>query len=74
MADEPFSPPDLKASIGLRLTEADRQNLRLLMLDRRETVVSNIIKACIAEASELVRQRWTDTAARIAREEEEADG
>lgn len=69
----PFNAPDLKGSVGLRLSKEDKQNLRLLMADRRETNLSNIIKTCIAEAAEPVRQRWLATAARIAREEEEAE-
>lgn len=63
---ELFELPDLKDSVGLRLTEEDKQNLRILMADRREAVVSNVIKACIAEQAEPVRQRWTEAASRIA--------
>lgn len=58
---ELFSLPDLKDSVGLRLTEEDKQNLRILMADRREAVVSNVIKACITEAAAPVRQRWQDS-------------
>jgi hypothetical protein len=71
---EPFNIPDLRDSTGIRLSERDKQNLRLLMVDRRETNLSDIIRACIAEQAELVRQRWLATASRIAQEEEAADG
>jgi hypothetical protein len=71
---EPFNIPDLRDSTGIRLSERDKQNLRLLMLDRRETVVSNIIKWALEEQASPVRQRWLATAARIAQEEEAADG
>lgn len=70
---EPFTLPDLKDSVGLRLSKRDKQNLRLLMADRGETNLSNIIKECIAEQAEPVRQRWLATATRIAREEEEKE-
>ena len=77
MAVEPFNAPDLKDSSGVRWTERDKQNLRLLMADRRETAVSNIIKWALEEQAEPVRQRWLESAARIAAEEEakeRADG
>lgn len=67
---ELFNLPDLKDSVGLRLTEEDKQNLRILMADRREAVVSNVIKACITEAAEPVRQRWQDSLDRRAAVEE----
>lgn len=73
MADErPTGVPEFKTSVGFRPNEKDKQNLRLLMASRGVTSVSDILRWCVAQQAEPVRQRWTRAAER--RPEEEADG
>lgn len=69
---EPFNVPDLKDSSGVRWTKKDKQNLRLLMAERREKSVSNIIKWALEQQAEPVRQRWQ--AAVNERAKEQSDG
>lgn len=73
MASEPFGIPVVRDQVGWRLNKQDKQNLRLLMADRREKVVTNILRDLVEREAALARERWKATASRIAREEEEAE-
>lgn len=63
---ELFNLPEIKDQASFRVSEQDKKNLRLLMADRRVTSVSDILRWCLAEQAEPVRQRWRRTAAVIA--------
>lgn len=72
MAEQkPFDLPDLKDSIGIRLDEQTKKDIRILMASQRETRVSNIIKWALAQQAGPVRQSWQAAADRST---EEADG
>lgn len=68
MADEPFELPVIKDSVGFRPTEQDKKNLRILMAERRVNRVSDILRWCVEQQAEPVRQRWQDAAERRAKE------
>lgn len=68
---KPFDLPDLKDSIGVRLDDQAKKDIRILMASRREPVVSNIIKWALAQQAAPVRQAWQAAADRPT---EEADG
>lgn len=53
-----FNLPDLKDSVGVRLDEQAKKDLRILMADQCETSVSNIIRWAIAQQAAPVRERW----------------
>lgn len=55
---EPFRVPDLKDQVGWRLTKEDKQNLRILLADRRMTSVTALLRALVEQEAEPVRQRW----------------
>jgi hypothetical protein len=55
---EPFRVPDLQDRAGVRWTDRDKQNLRILMASRRVTSVSDIIKWALEEQAAPVRERW----------------
>jgi hypothetical protein len=63
---ELFSIPEIKDQASFRVSEQDKKNLRLLMADRRVTSVSDILRWCLAEQAEPVRQRWLEVAVRVA--------
>lgn len=63
---ESFRLPDLKEIVAFRPNEQDKKNLRLLMMDRRETNVSQLLRDLIEEAAKPTRKRWKDNAKRIA--------
>jgi hypothetical protein len=65
---EPFNIPEIKDQVGFRPTDRDKQNLRLVMADQRETSVSNIIRWALEEQAAPVRQRWRENAERRAKE------
>lgn len=69
MAAEPFNVPDIKPQVGWRMNEQDMKNMRLLMADRRETSVSGLLRALVAQEAEPVRQRMIRAARRLAQEE-----
>lgn len=71
---EPFIVPEIKDFIGWRPNEKDKQHLRLLMADRRETNISKLLRELVGEAAVPVRKRWKDAAARIAAKEDEFSG
>lgn len=70
-SDKPFDLPDLKDSIGIRLDDQAKKDIRILMASRRESVVSNIIKWALAQQAAPVRQAWQAAADRST---EETDG
>lgn len=74
MAREVFNIPDIKGQVGWRLTEQDRKDLRIILADRRETNVSNLLRDLVQREAATVRQRWTRNASRIAALGGEADG
>lgn len=65
---ELFQLPEIKAQAGFRPSERDKQNLRLLMAERRVTSVSDILRWCVEQQAEPVRQRWQAAADRRAEE------
>jgi hypothetical protein len=67
---EPFNVPEIKDLAGFRPNEQDKRNLRLLLADRRETSMSNLLRSLVQRESDAVRRRWAATAKRIAQEEE----
>lgn len=68
MSDKPFELPEIKDRAGVRWTERDKQNLRLIMADRQVSNVSDIIKWCVEQQAKPVRQRWQEAADRRAKE------
>jgi type VI protein secretion system component VasA len=71
---EPFEIPPLKDSVGWRLSTKDKQNLRLLMMDRREASPTKLLRDLVEQQADPIRQRMIRSAARIAAEEAEASG
>lgn len=67
MATEPFNVPDLKDSVGFRLSKEDKQNLRLLMAQWQDGNVSAVIKRCVEQQAAPVRQQWQEAADRRAK-------
>jgi hypothetical protein len=65
---EPFTLPEIKDQVGFRPTERDKQNLRLLMANRRVTSVSDILRWAVEQQAEPVRQAWREAAERRAKE------
>ncbi|MEW2498383.1 hypothetical protein AB0942_33350 [Streptomyces nodosus] len=53
-----FSPPELGKQAAYRLTEQDKKDLRIILCDRRETSVSNLLRSLVHHEAEAVRQRW----------------
>lgn len=64
--------PDLKDQIGWRLAEQDKKDLRIVMADRREAVVSKLLRDLVHDEAEAVRRRWDASMKR--RAEGAADG
>lgn len=62
---EPFSLPEIKDQASFRPNGQDKKNLRILMADRRVTSVSDILRWCLAEQAEPVRQRWLEVAIHV---------
>jgi sugar diacid utilization regulator len=73
MAAEEFVLPEIKDQVGWRLSEQDKQDLRLLMADRRQAVIVAVLREVIHKEAEATRRRWLKNAARIA-DLEEASG
>ena len=67
---KPYRIPALKDQIGWRLTDQDKKNLRILLADRRETNVSQLLRDLVEEEAAPTRARWKEGAARIAADEE----
>lgn len=67
---ELFNVPEIKDQASFRPNDQDKKNLRILMADRRVTSVSDILRWCLAEQAEPVRQRWQDSIDRRASVEE----
>lgn len=60
--------PDLGRQAAYRLTEQDKKDLRVIMADRRETRVSNVLRDLVQQEAAAVRQRWTQAAERRVKE------
>jgi hypothetical protein len=73
VADELFKVPEIKPAVGWRMNEQDMKNMRLLMADRKEKKVSNLLRALVEQEAALVRQRMLRSAARIAALQKEAE-
>jgi hypothetical protein len=56
--ERPTPLPEIKDSVGFRPSLKDKQNLRILMAERGVTSVSDILRWCVAQQAEPVRQRW----------------
>jgi glucan phosphorylase len=69
-SDKTFNVPDLKDSVGWRLNEALKQDLRLIMADRQERFVSNVLRDLVQREAAAVRQRWQKSLARRTKEED----
>lgn len=69
---EPFNIPDLKDSVGWRLNDEDKQNLRIIMAERQDNIVSNILRDLVQHEATAVRQKWLRRMER--RMKEDADG
>ncbi|MEV7814268.1 hypothetical protein AB0P05_26615 [Streptomyces flaveolus] len=67
---EPFELPELKDQIGWRLSEHDKQDLRLLMADRKQKSPTALLRDLVHAEAEATRERWLKEAARIADLEE----
>ena len=67
-----FNIPDLKDQAGWRLSEQDKQNLRVIMGERRDIVLSNILRDLVQREADAVRQTWRERMER--RMKEAADG
>lgn len=63
-----FELPEIKNSVGFRPTDEDKRNLRVLMTARRVTSVSDILRWCVEQQAEPVRQRWQEAVERRAEE------
>jgi hypothetical protein len=73
MAAEEFVLPEIKDQVGWRLSEQDKQDLRLLMTDRRQASPTALLRDLVHREAEATRRRWLKNAARIA-DLEEASG
>jgi hypothetical protein len=62
--------PAIKSLVGFRPNEQDRKNLNILLADRRETNVSQLLRDLLEEAARPTRKRWKEAAARIANSED----
>jgi hypothetical protein len=73
MVAEEFDIPEVRAQVGWRLSDQDRKDLRILLADRREKVIANVLRDVIHREAEATRRRWEKAASRIA-DLEEANG
>lgn len=53
-----FNVPDLKDQVGWRLTEQDKQNLRVIMAERQDIALSSLLRDLVQREADSVRQTW----------------
>lgn len=67
---EPFNLPVIRSLVGFRPNDQDRKNLNILLADRRQNNVSQLLRDLLEEAAVPTRRRWAINAKRIAAREE----
>lgn len=68
---EPFEVPQLKDQVGWRLSEEDKQDLRIVMAQHREKSLSKMLRILVQREAAGVRRHWM---ANILRRAKGADG